>query len=243
MKLNKLFFLGLFTISTLGFIMSCSSNDDGDNNTTETLTEEEAVLIIESSVQKSTAGVNDNAEKFSEELTTNITINLECDVFYEDNFVTNYDSGNIQASYTVDWSYIMTCNDINVPQTISFSYASDGDYTTPRISSTDTSSGSFEISGLQPSESEIVVNGDFIREGVQIVTIINERAVNSHLEIVLNDVIINKDTSSIVSGTGTAILTGASQNTTFLFEGSIVFNGDETATITINGNSYQINLG
>jgi hypothetical protein len=239
MKHSKLFILGLLTISL--FNMSCSTNDD-DIDTTSNLTEAEAVEIIETSLQKSTVGINDNTEKFSEELTTNITINLECETLYDDTFVASYDGENVQSSYTVDWSYEMSCNNLDIPQSVAFAFSTDGNYSSPHITSTDSSNGNFEINGLQPTASEMVLNGNFYRNGMQILTVINERAVNSNLEIALTDIIIDKESHSITSGTGTVLLTGTTQNRTFTFEGSIVFNGNGSATILLNGNTYQINL-
>ncbi len=240
MKHSKLFILGLFTISL--FNLSCSSNDD-DIDKTSNITEEEAVEIIETSLQKSTVGINDTTEKFSEELTTNITINLECGTLYDDTFVTSYDGENVQSSYTVDWSYEMSCNNLNIPQSVVFAFATDGNYSSPRIISTDSSNGNFEMSGLQPTATEMILNGNFYRDGMQILTVINERAVNSNLEVELANITIDKETNSIVSGTGTVVLTGTTQNRNFTFQGSIVFNGNGSATIMLNGNTYEINLG
>jgi len=240
MKHSKLFILGLFTISL--FTLSCSSNDD-DIDTTSNITEAEAIEIIETSLQKSTVGINETTEKFSEELTTNITINLECGTLYDDTFVTSYDGVNVQSSYTVDWSYEMSCNNLNIPQSVVFAFATDGNYSSTRIISTDSSNGNLEISGLQPTATEMILNGNFYRDGMQILTVINERAVNSNLEIELANIVIDKETNSIVSGTGTVLLSGTTQNRNFTFQGSIVFNGNGSATIMLNGNTYEINLG
>jgi hypothetical protein len=240
MKLTKLF-LGVL-ISSVFALSSCTNNDDS-NETTESITDQEAVALIESSLQKSTTGLNDTTEKFSEELTTNITINLNCDEQYDNTFVTNYEGENLQANYTVDWSYIMTCNQVSIPQSVEFSFATDGNYTTQHINSNDTSAGFLEINGLQPTETQLTINGDFVRQGMQVLTVINERAVTSKLEVTLLNTIVEKETNTIVSGSGTIVLTGTSQNRDFSFDGSITFNGNGLATLTINGNSYQINLG
>ena len=223
---------------------SCSENDDNTvtPETTE-LSEEEAVELIESSLQKSTGGFNDTSKTFSESLTTDITINEDCSVIYNDTYVVNYNESIVQASYTVDWSYEMTCNSIGIPQSVEFSSSTDGNYTTQHIISDDNSTSYFEILGLQPSSETMVLNGNYERNGMQELTIVNTRSVTSILTLSLTDIVIDKSTSTITSGTASLTLTGTSQNASFLFEGSLIFNGNETATLIINENTYVINIG
>jgi hypothetical protein len=65
----------------------------------------------------------------------------------------------------------------------------------------------------------------------------------SVLIVNLTDIIIDKSTSTITSGTASLILTGTSQNASFSIEGSLIFNGNDTATLIINENTYVINIG
>jgi hypothetical protein len=54
---------------------------------------------------------------------------------------------------------------------------------------------------------------------------------------------ISKSTYEIIAGEGTVTVTGEnSGGNSFSFTGSIVFNGDGTATLTLNGTEYTINL-
>ncbi|MEM5564168.1 hypothetical protein WNY78_03590 [Psychroserpens sp. AS72] len=244
MKISKLFFIGLITMNLIIVTTSCSSNDDNTvtPKTTE-LNEEEAVELIESSLRKSTAGFNDTSKTFSESLTADITINEDCSVIYNDTYVVNYEESIVQASYTVDWSYEMTCNSIGIPQSVTFSSSTDGNYSTQHIISNDYSTSNFDIIGLQPSSETMVLNGDYVRNGMQELNVVNTRSVTSILTVTLTDIVIDKSTSNITSGTASLTLTGTSQNTNFSFEGSLIFNGDETATLTINENTYVINIG
>ncbi|WP_456437027.1 hypothetical protein [Psychroserpens sp.] len=244
MKITKSLLIGLITLNMIIVSTSCSTNDDNlITPETEELSEDEAVELIESSLQKSTGGLNDNAKSFSENLITDITINEDCSVIYNDTFVINYEESVIQASYTVDWSYEMTCNNFGVPESVVFSSSTDGNYSTQHIVSNDNSMSYFEITGLQPSAETMVLNGNYERIGMQELTVINTRTVTSNLTVDLTNIVIAKNSSSITSGTATLTLAGTSQNASFSFEGSLVFNGDETATLTINENTYVINIG
>jgi len=54
---------------------------------------------------------------------------------------------------------------------------------------------------------------------------------------------LHKPDRTIESGTATFTLTGATpKKGNFSFAGSLVFNGNGTATLTINGTAYSIDL-
>lgn len=244
MKFSKLFLIALIAINFMAIATSCSSNDDEmSTSPAHVLTEEEAVELIESSLQKSTAGFNDSSEKISESITSDIIINDECSLIYDDTFVINYEDANVIASYTVDWSYELTCNNFGIAESVVFASSTDGEYTTQHVTSIDNSMSFFEINGLQPSADELIVNGNYERIGMQEMTIINTRSINSTLIANLSDIVVDKSSSSITSGTASVTLEGTSQNTSFSFSGNLVFNGNDTATLSINGNSYTLNLG
>lgn len=180
---------------------------------------------------------------FSEELTTNITLNELCGTLYEASFNYNYNEAPILADYAIDWSYMMACNGFNVPQMVDFEAGSVGSYSTSRINSSDVTNTAIAISGLQPSTSSLLFNGFFNREGTQsITTNLKTRSLSSKFNVYLADVLIDKSNYSISSGGGTFVLSGLSQNIPFSFNGSIVFNGNGSVTLTVNENDYEINI-
>jgi hypothetical protein len=88
-----------------------------------------------------------------------------------------------------------------------------------------------------------MINGSYTREGTQESKIGNMRSFESLTNLALNELAISKTTQTVVSGNGTFLMTGTgSEGGTFSVEGSIVFNGDGTATVTVNGNTYTITL-
>lgn len=243
MKISNLLLIRLISLNLILVFTSCNTNDDNTMISSSTeLSDEEAVELIESSLQKSTGGFNDNTKTFAEDLTNDITINEDCSVIYNDTFVINYEENLVQASYTVDWSYEMTCNNLGIAQSVLFSSSTDGNYSSQHIISSDNSMSYFEITGLQPSSETMILNGNYERTGMQELTIINTRSVTSHLIVDLTDIVISKGNNTITSGTATVLLTGVSQNTSFTIEGSLVFNGGESATLNINDNTYTLNL-
>lgn len=238
---TTLAYLVLFVFSLA--LNSCSK-DDEIIAPSDVLTEQDAVELIESSLQKSTGGLSQTASVYSAELDTEITVNASCDSLYEETLPYTYNGNLIQANYTKYWAYQLACSNLNIPQTADFNASSTGTYSTPRIESDDVTQSSFTISGLQPTSDAFLFNGSYSREGSQQITI-NQvtRSINSTLSVEVIDLLLNKGTYEINSGTGTCSLTGSTdQGNTFLFEGDLVFNGNGTASLTVNGNTHLIEL-
>jgi hypothetical protein len=168
------------------------------------------------------------------------TITTSCDVQF----------GEIEMSFvaSIPISLDMLSNEIaytvnTVVQSATFTSASSGLYTKPRIESDDSSTFSATVTGLQSSSSTITYNATFERIGTQqLTTNLNTRSVSSDFSATIVDLIVGKSDYEVDSGTGTFSLTGTTNQGNFSYNGSIVFNGDNTATITINGNQYTIDL-
>ena len=222
-------------------LISCTNEEDMEIE--NVVSEEEAVVLIESSLQKSTGGLNEMTNTFSEELTTDITLNELCGTLYKASFNYNYNEAPILADYEIDWSYMMACNGFNVPQMVEFEASSVGSYSTSRINSNDVTNTVIAISGLQPSASSLLFSGFFNREGTQsITTNLKTRSLSSKFNVDLVDVLINKSNYNISSGGGTFVLSGLSENIPFSFNGTIVFNGNGSVSLTVNENDYEINI-
>jgi hypothetical protein len=138
----------------------------------------------------------------------------------------------------------MSCTDLDTPETAEFNATSSGTYSTQKIESSDASQTSFSILGLESTSENYVFNGNFKRDGNQQITINqNTRSLNSAVYLEIVNLNVDKVNYEIISGSGTLTLTGkANQGNSFSFEGTLIFNGNETATLTLNGTSYEINL-
>jgi hypothetical protein len=206
------------------------------------MTEEEAVEIVEASLQKNTGGLAKTTEDFTEELVTD-TVNNSCGTAHQDNFTFNYDNFNIEADYAVNWSYNITCNAFNIPESAALTVSSTGTYTTLRMNSADNLSASLNITGMEWTAANVVFNGSFGRSGTQqITTNLSNRSLSSDIAITLNNINVSKSSYTIQSGSATVSLSGSDQGVPFSYNGVIVFNGSDDATLTMNGNNYNIAL-
>ncbi len=232
----------LYLCITINIFISCSS-DDSTNNT-ESLTEEEAVELIEVSLQTRTGGLHQAAKMYSENIKKAIIVNEICNTLQEDTFPYTYEGNLITADRLFNLSYNVRCNFFNIPQTAEITATSSGTFTTQRIVSNDNSQTSLSVSGMQLLSNTLLFNGTYTREGTSQITINQTiRNINSSFDLEIINLTIDKQTLEIISGNALVNLTGTTnQGNPFSFEGAIIFNDNQTITLIINGNEYEINI-
>lgn len=209
------------------------------------LTPDEVAVIIEGALmtdsEGAAAGISEAvliAERYTVEAPS-----LSCGQTADTTFSRNLSNTRITANYSASASWTLQCNPFNVPQNISMSLQSSGSYTTPRVSSNDNGTGNLTVSNLVTGPN-FLINGSYTRNGSQTRLLRNGNGATSTVAITLTNVAVSKSTRKIQSGNAEVIITGqGSGGQTIDSTGSIVFNGDGTATLTINGQSYTITLG
>ena len=223
-------------------ITSCS--DDDDNLVPQqAISEEEAVKIVEASIARESAGVEETAYQYAKSYEEETSLNVQCNQEVNDNYMFTYNGTVVQADYDYQWDFTITCNALNIPQSATFNSSGNGTYTTPRISSDDSSTFTATVTGLQPISSTITYNVSYERIGNQeLTTNQNTRSITTDFKATLVDLVVGKTDYEVDSGTGTFTLSGTTNQGNFSYDGSIVFNGDNTAIVTINGNQYTIGL-
>lgn len=226
----------------MGLVMtSCNSEDDSVNGN-QALSEEEAVEIVEASLAQESAGLEEITYSYTQSF-QEIAESVECNETITDGYVLAYNGNLVEADYTFNWEFTITCNAFSIPQSAAFSATGDGTYETQNISSEDASAFDANITGLQPSSTVFVYNGDFLRSGSQEVSIgPNTRQVNTDFSCNIQNLTVGKDDFEVDSGNGSFSLIGVGSEGAFSVQGTIVFNGNNTATVTINGNSYTISI-
>ena len=118
-----------------------------------------------------------------------------------------------------------------------------GTHSTNRMSSIDSSSAELIIAGLRPTASHLTFNGNLNRKGSQTISVNNNsRNISSTINISLNSVMVDKSDSEISSGTAdiSVIANNGIQN--YTYNGILSFLGNGLASLSMNGNTYPINL-
>lgn len=229
------YFVGVFSV-----IISCSNDDDTSVNT---ISEQDAVEILEASLKTSSGGFNITSKNFSEALSTTITANEVCGTLYQDTYPFTHNGMYVEADYSINWFYELSCNMFNIPQIVELKTESNGSYTTQRMYSQDAAETGLTITGLSPTYSVFTYNGYLKREGQQtIVTNQLSKSINSTVGVDFIDLLVEKYNYSIVSGSAAFDIQVITNANSLSFVGTIVFEGNGIATVIVNGNSYTINL-
>ena len=102
------------------------------------------------------------------------------------------------------------------------------------------------IAAIDPSSqtTDISVNGSLNSDGsYQILTGSNKGSGTSVFDYTLKSIIASGDGSAdVLSGTATFNTSGSGPRGTWNYQGTIVFKGNYTAIVTINGSTYTVNL-
>lgn len=220
----------------ISLFTSCGKNDE----IIAALSESDAVEIIEANLQKNAGGLLTNLEDVAQQLLVAVTSGELCDTLYSKTIEKTFQGAQIQSSYNSDVSYTMACNNLNIPQTVAFSTLTSTLYNSTRISSDDNGNFVGNATGLQPSSLTMMFDVNYNRTGTQVLRFGEQKDITSTLTVNLSALKINKQSYEIESGNGTIVLTGSTAGETFTFNGNIVFNGDNKATLTINGTAYEI---
>lgn len=238
MKKSKILLATMF-----GLAMFSCSDDDENVETTQSITEEEAVEIVEASLAEESAGLEETTYEYAKTYEEETSLNVQCNQQVTDSYMLSHNGSLVQASYDYNWNFTITCNAANIPQSATFNSSGSGTYTTPRLESDDSSTFAATVTGLQPTSSVMTYNATYERIGTQqLTTNQTTRSINSDFNTSLVDLVVGKSDYEVDSGTGTFTLTGTTNQGDFSYDGSLVFNGDNTATVTINGNQYTIDL-
>lgn len=170
------------------------------------------------------------------------SMNLICGVPF-DTTVTRSHSGTVNASYAHQCHYLLTCDAGSKPVSITYSGTYTGSYDGPRMSSSNTGNRNWVITGLDSASTTYTYSGNLTRNGSHTSKVRNQYTFTSDLQVSTSNLVVNKSTHRITGGTGTVSVTcSVSNGNSYSFAGTIVFNGNNTAALTINGNAYTITL-
>ena len=245
-QMASFFRLFTFILVMMALGLSACNKDAGDNIQPDSrITEEEAAAVVEGAVTARTQGLGaelEDALYLADEYAEKSGEGGPCGEPFDSTLTYSIDTAGLAADYTVNWSWMASCNNLNIPVAINYERSTSGNYETARMISSDDANSTWAISNLIQGEN-YVLDGAYSRQGSQQSKVRNQYSFSSTLLIEADNLNIDKGTRRIQSGIAgfTLTVTGPGNNTQS-FEGDIVFNGDGSATILINGNSYTVGL-
>jgi hypothetical protein len=241
-KTNAWLFLSLI----IGFTACNNDDDDKPNNS---ITSDEAAVIVSSSFSSNTSGVNfvsTEAAGTSEDLlednangrvaacgaSKNIDLSGE-----------SPDGGSIIWSYDFSYKFQLNCNDEEKPSSVSVDLSYSGDFSGPRLSTEHSGTSELDLIGLEESVENFLLEGFYKRSGSFEQKEGDKKSGSSRIEIELADVVIDKQTHKIISGTATYTLTGTvPAKGDYTYEGTVTFQGEDTADLKVGDDNFSLNL-
>ena len=238
--LRSFAFIGLIA----GALFSCNKSNNTKLNTNST---DEAADLVTASVSTNTQGALDGFNDVSISSETRINIDSLCGTVWTDSV--NRSIPPVQGvtnsySYKADYSYALNCANgvFNNSATITSTYS--GSFADASLSSTFSGSSNFTIGGLGRSFTAYTINGEYKRSGsFQSLTDTSYRGTHN-VDITFTNFALVKPLDIIKPGSTASFTISGSMPSkgSFNYTGTIVFNGGNNATLTINGTVYLINL-
>lgn len=231
---NLLPILPMLLIAVLALFTSCKKDPE---EIAELITNSEAAEIIEDAVANRTAGLTaptiDAAAIIENYLGS-------CGVPGDTSFNKVKATGVATYDYSFNMDWLVNCTNLGVPQSANVGIEGAGNYASPHWSGTDATTGALVFTGLSPQEASYVVNGSYDLTGNLTGSL---RKVSPSFDCVvaldLTNLILDKGTYKITGGSGVATVTASTANgQTKTLNGTLVFNGDGSATVEVNGHEH-----
>lgn len=199
----------------------------------------EAAEIVETAVAGRSAGVTVSTEDMAE-----ILASLTCGQPGDTTFQHSGSAGQASYTGTFDLGWLVTCSNLGVPQSAAFSLDGSTSFTAARWAGSGSGSGDLTATGLNPAATAYVFDGAYsssrnLTGNLRVV----DPNISTTTEITLDALTIRKSDKVITGGNATVVISATNtQGVSRTLNGTLVFNGDGTATVTVNGYSHTFQL-
>jgi hypothetical protein len=173
---------------------------------------------------------------------TNTTARQACGSTVADSL--NFNGSNASVTFSAFYKYQRTlnCNSSSQPDNLINAITFRGSFDGPRLSSTDSGNSTVTIGGLTSTATNFVINGNYVRKGAFTSKVGSKASGNSIVTITATNILLSKPGRAIVSGSAVISVSGTAASGAFNFTGTLVFNGNNQATLTIGTSVYLVNL-
>jgi hypothetical protein len=241
-------------VAALAFTVTSCHKDS--TASTGTVTEADAAQVTVDAITPSTGGMvsqlNSSASIFTGATITGGTVNsannhlatysttIPCGT-EKDSTIAYASVGTSIPSFTysLNWKYTLTCT---APSNFTLSFTGAGSYNGLVLSSTFNSTGGFVLTGLGSTATQFTYNSNYSRTGSTTSKVGNKNTFNHNLTITSTNIVYDKATQEIVSGTATvAIKVTSTSGNSWSYGGTLTFLGNKTAKLVLNsGVVYNI---
>lgn len=227
----------------LGAIVSCNKGSNSKPNSDST---DEAADLVTASLSTSTQGALSGTTDVYVSADARLKFDTICGTTWTD--TVNHSSpvnSQYNYSYKAKYTYTLACGpskDLS-GDTVKTTSAYSGNFNTPNLSSTFSGSSDFSLTGLGWHSTTYTINGEYKRAGSFQSKTDTSYEGTQNVDITITNLVLVKPLRIIKSGTASFTISGdMPKRGAFNYTGTIVFNGGDNATLTVNGQGYIINL-
>ena len=239
--------LSLVVVSLLG-VVACQKGYYGgpsiNHGPTGSVSSDEAADMVANSLSAGSNGVANIAGDVTNKATSFARTHLGCGTLRADTISRQSPSGSSTTyTYNLQYNYVVICGTDSKPDSLSSSLIYSGSFNSANLSSSNSGSSIFGVSGLDSAAADFVINGEYKSSGSFSSKIDTANHGSNNIDIAIKVLTLKKPSRTIVSGTASIAVSGSvPKRGSFNYTGTLVFNGDGTATLTLNGTVYKINL-
>lgn len=245
--MKKTLRLSCMALMVLGAMACNKGNVRLNNGTSSDDATDQAASLITGALSSSTDGAFNAMSEISIETQAHVSIDSLCGTTWTDSATTKKAATNTTAgyNYSAKYTYTLNCDSVtkngiyNGSATATSEYS--GSYSAPNLSSTNTGSSLLVIQGLGHGSTYYTLNGEYKSSGTY--TSKTDTGTNS-IDLKLANIELTKPFKFIKSGSASITVSGmSSKNGSFSYDGVLQFNnGNNTATLTLNGTIYTVDL-
>jgi hypothetical protein len=252
MKTGNLLLAGIITLSGMLIFTSCNKDEELAAEDVPA-TEVETAEMVASALASGTSGTASDIEtaaalanvavgyKSTLKSSTTNDKSLSCGESADTTMVTAA-TGVITYNNTKTYQYTLECDELENPVMLDVNFSYDGTFDAPRLTSSHSVSGDFEITQIEYTSDMYLINGTWQRSGGFESKIRNQASRQATIQFELVNVAVEKEPKEIDNGTMHFSISGSSELGSFSYEGTITFTGNGEAIIEISGTRYVTNL-
>lgn len=221
-----------------------SPNSNTGPTVSGTMSTDDAAGLVAGSLSSNSNGVAQTVTDATLDAAVIFNAHVKCGTTRSDTISRQSSAGSAYTySFNLTYNFMVDCNSNSQPDSLSSNLTWSGSFSGPNWSQSGSGSSIFGVGGLLQADTAFMVNGEFKRSGSFASKQDTSKHGNSSIDIVVNNLLLGKHFRKIDGGSATFSLTGSTpKRGSFSFTGTIVFNGDGTATVTVNATVYTVNL-
>lgn len=234
----------LLTLCTPLLLSSCKKETESTQPETQNMSQQEAEAVAEIVAVAAIEETESYAETAPAYAPQDPSQSSDfCGETFDTTLAFSYQYQNLSVAFESTWAITVNCNNLNVPESLSGYAAGAGNAESTLMTSTLTNNTIATLDGLLPNQDSYVFNGTYDGAGTLQSKVGLKRSYAVVASVNLEDIEVDKDTLTATGGTATMVIEATSSTgNTAVFNATVTINGDGTATVEINGNSFTIYL-